>query len=1125
MNTNRSYLDGLNAGRQRRSGTALEDISRTLEQLESRLERALGERRRPEAVDGDIARRMQRLSQVAATPRRPAPGLDPARREQEQRAATDALAGEMKALREEMRAVMGSGLKREFDALREELARIMELVPQSSWTAELNAEFEQLSRAITLLAERSDDRSTKALRLELEQVKASLDKLAREETVRALDERWEALESRLSASPDPAIEGLGARLEEIGAAIESLPESLSLDTLEERLRALAVALEQFVSRHHEGEPGLYAMIEERLDEISRAIVASTVRAQAPGFDPQVLERIEARIASLANQINELVEDSPAAAIVERLNALSERVDEIALRVETPEPTVERLAATIGQISDKLDTIRRPDESGLMEAMDSRFAELAARIEEAREEGSVLRTLETRLEDIAGRLSDRTAAVETVDPEVIRNLQAQIASLSAYLERPGHAAPDVEGLAPRLEQIERSIGESRAAMMDTARQAAEQAIEALGLARGQADEPLREELQALEALARKSDERNARTFEAIHDTLLKIVERLGALEAGGAGERTAIAHAPSIDPVDGYDETAHEPAPRVGRTPAEVAAAAAEAALREDAEAAPRQEAKRSMLGGLSRAIAGRRSRADEQEQRAEPVLTGEEQAGEDRSLDPERINEPLEPGSGAPDLNSIMRRVRDAQRVHDDESSDAARADFIAAARRAAQAAAAEAEILKDSRNEAVAKGGKLGLGRVLRGRRNTLLLSLGGVVLLAGGLYYGATVVMGGSGEPVRMAQMPEEATVVSAAPATDAAPEAEAAPVRMAEAQEPQAAAPAAQDTLEDVAADMGGQEAVELAAAPAPAAAEAPRRTDDAPKAAPALPDIPAGIEPAALRQAAAEGDPVALYEIGNRYAEGVDVEADLSQAALWYEAAAERGLAPAQYRIGHFYEKGTGVERDIAAAKKWYRRAAEQGNASAMHNLGVLYAMGADGTTDNDEAARWFQEAADLGVVDSQFNLGILAAKGVGMKRDLGEAYKWFAIVARTGDEDAAAKRDEIAEAMAPADLAKAQAKAKLWQAREPIADANIVEVPQAWRTDAQATGSIDMKKAIGNIQALLNRRGFDAGPADGVMGEKTRAAIRAFQKENGLEVTGSVNEALVRALLAQDGAAH
>ncbi len=60
----------------------------------------------------------------------------------------------------------------------------------------------------------------------------------------------------------------------------------------------------------------------------------------------------------------------------------------------------------------------------------------------------------------------------------------------------------------------------------------------------------------------------------------------------------------------------------------------------------------------------------------------------------------------------------------------------------------------------------------------------------------------------------------------------------------------------------------------------------------------------------------------------------------------------------------------------------------------------------------------------------------------------------------------------------------------------------------------------MKKAISNIQRILNKNGYEAGGADGVMGEKTKNAIMAFQKDNGMEPNGVVDEKLVRALIAK-----
>jgi localization factor PodJL len=185
---------------------------------------------------------------------------------------------------------------------------------------------------------------------------------------------------------------------------------------------------------------------------------------------------------------------------------------------------------------------------------------------------------------------------------------------------------------------------------------------------------------------------------------------------------------------------------------------------------------------------------------------------------------------------------------------------------------------------------------------------------------------------------------------------------------------------------------------------------------------------------------------------------------------------------------------------------------------MHNLGVLHAMGADGPVDNEAAVRWFEKAAELGVKDSQFNLGILAAKGVGMPQNLEESYKWFALVAKSGDKDAQAKRDEVANSLRPEQLQRARAAVELWKARPVDVAANVVDVPDAWREGDTKTAGIDMKQAVRNIQLILGKNGYDPGTPDGVMGDKTKSAIAAFQKANGMEPTGEVNEALVTALL-------
>ena len=46
-------------------------------------------------------------------------------------------------------------------------------------------------------------------------------------------------------------------------------------------------------------------------------------------------------------------------------------------------------------------------------------------------------------------------------------------------------------------------------------------------------------------------------------------------------------------------------------------------------------------------------------------------------------------------------------------------------------------------------------------------------------------------------------------------------------------------------------------------------------------------------------------------------------------------------------------------------------------------------------------------------------------------------------------------------------------------------------------------------AVRKLQELLNALGYDCGSVDGIFGSKTKAAVLAFQKANGLGADGIV----------------
>jgi localization factor PodJL len=198
--------------------------------------------------------------------------------------------------------------------------------------------------------------------------------------------------------------------------------------------------------------------------------------------------------------------------------------------------------------------------------------------------------------------------------------------------------------------------------------------------------------------------------------------------------------------------------------------------------------------------------------------------------------------------------------------------------------------------------------------------------------------------------------------------------------------------------------------------------------------------------------------------------------------------------------------------------WYQRAADQGNVNAMHNLAVLMSEGVDGPPDQDKALQWFLAAADYGVRDSQYNLGVSYARGLGTPQDLVASYKWFAIAAAQGDRDASARRDEVAKILSGDDLAKARAAVQAWHAKPPLAEANGVSAPDGgWDGPGTTLNDTDRQALVKKIQTLLADQGFDPGPADGVIGEKTRDAVKAYQRRNGIAETGQIDRTLVASL--------
>jgi peptidoglycan hydrolase-like protein with peptidoglycan-binding domain len=59
--------------------------------------------------------------------------------------------------------------------------------------------------------------------------------------------------------------------------------------------------------------------------------------------------------------------------------------------------------------------------------------------------------------------------------------------------------------------------------------------------------------------------------------------------------------------------------------------------------------------------------------------------------------------------------------------------------------------------------------------------------------------------------------------------------------------------------------------------------------------------------------------------------------------------------------------------------------------------------------------------------------------------------------------------------------------------------------------------VESPPSVLEVQRLLDEQGYDPGPVDGIFGDRTARAIRSFQANNDLPVTGRVSATLLERL--------
>ncbi len=832
-----------------------------------------------------------------------------------------------------------------------------------------------------------------------------------------------------------SLSGLEHQLRNITTRIETLRPGIdtAVETLRDDLAEIGVMLKEAMPRR------AVEALEEEVRNLSERLQNGRGRGDGGGGGATIAG-LERGLAEVRDALRALTPAENLVGFDEAVKGLSDKIDRIAVSSQDP-AALQQLEGTIVALRGIVSHVASND---ALTKLSDEMRALAARVEQvASSAGSgadSLATLEQRIATIADALHARnhgeggshelevvlrglTDKIERIaltpgDQIALGHLEDRIAKLVEKLDAS-------DGRLNHLEAIERGLAEL---LIHLQHQRLPQAVRDIAATPPVVDVLKRDVARTVDSL------------EAVHGTVEQVVDRLAMIETDMRGRPAAPANATKL--------------PAAGALPVAPYAAPVLQAVTVPAADAPAPSKPVPPIPQERRAI--------------------------DPSLPPDHPLEPgiasgrgRQPGSPADRIAASEAALGPAKPpVIPDPSG---KADFIAAARRAAQAVVIEAPPRTDKR--AAAEPAKPdapgGLGSRITQRMRKLLLRSSAALMLVASLYAGAQVFslqvfslqvfslpvfslfeqnsapatevtsavdsVTPLAEPVNRAGQLSERDGTPTAPLTTATVAPVEAPL-----------APIVGPTTKSVADRVTTGSIPHLEVAPQPRPAEPP-----ATARATAADRLPAAIGSGGLRTAAARGDAAAEYEIAVRYAEGRGIPPNLAAAAEWFERAAKQGLAPAHFRLGGFYEKGLGVKKDLETARRHYIAAAQAGHAKAMHNLAVLYAEGADGKPDYQMAARWFRKAADHGVADSQYNLGILYARGIGVGQNLAEAYKWFTLAAREGDKDSAKKRDDVGSRLDQPSLAAARLATQTWTP-EPQPEAAIQVKTPAGGWDSIAT---------------------------------------------------------------------
>ena len=197
---------------------------------------------------------------------------------------------------------------------------------------------------------------------------------------------------------------------------------------------------------------------------------------------------------------------------------------------------------------------------------------------------------------------------------------------------------------------------------------------------------------------------------------------------------------------------------------------------------------------------------------------------------------------------------------------------------------------------------------------------------------------------------------------------------------------------------------------------------------------------------IREAADEGNAIALYMMAEYFSQGYGVRPINQQKAIaYFKKSYEAGYAVAGYDVAASlpdgspeqdeirkdekdkilelanegdvfaqanaawgYREGYGTAADAFEAVKWYQKAAKQGYAWAQYNLGDMYQNGTGVEQSDEKATEWVLKAAEQGYARAQYDLGEMYEYGTDVEQSYAKAAEWWQKAAKQGLAEAQCK---------------------------------------------------------------------------------------------------------------------